>query len=599
MNTKIACFFVLITLNCLVSAQLMAEVDLSVKWASGVSSDQQKTLKNLIKDSENALKHDQPSVEINDTALWKLWAKQQSKKLKKRFSANAYYDTVINIEFDYPTSIVFNITPQQPYRLGDIRLMDTIKSPLKHSQGATSSSVDLTTLSIQPGQPAIANQVIAAESEIVQAIEKQGCFLYVKTQHRAKQRTDQPLIDVTYETDIGPEARIKHYNFEGLESVKESYLRKIISLETPACYSKTIIQNAIIELQETNLFRQIDIRLPKQPDANGFIDVVFIVEERSHRTISSGINFSDDSQFGLELGWQHRNFWGSAEHFSSTFEINDLGWEIENTLKKPMFLDDNQSLNLSQRLGQENTDAYDSSFIGISAAINRVFYKHWLGSIGIDYEFSTIEENNEERDFSIFKFPLSISHDTRTDILNPTSGHHIGLQITPFIAEDEQFQSVTLTSMFYWPLPFWKRSIIATRLSGGQISGTDKENVPAPDRFYTGGGGSVRGYPFQSLGPRDSNQNPEGGLIFIESSFEWRLPLYENIGAVLFADGGNSFDDFDDPQADQIFWGGGIGLRYYTDFGPIRFDVATPFDDTEELDIDENVQLYFSIGQSF
>lgn len=105
----------------------------------------------------------------------------------------------------------------------------------------------------------------------------------------------------------------------------------------------------------------------------------------------------------------------------------------------------------------------------------------------------------------------------------------------------------------------------------------------------------MRGYKYQSLGPRDSDDDPLGGKALFEVSVEPRWKISEEWGLVAFLDGGMVYDDFKDYGRDMR-WGAGVGIRYYTVIGPVRFDVATPLNPRDD---DDALQFYISIGQSF
>jgi translocation and assembly module TamA len=120
-------------------------------------------------------------------------------------------------------------------------------------------------------------------------------------------------------------------------------------------------------------------------------------------------------------------------------------------------------------------------------------------------------------------------------------------------------------------------------------------DVPGDDRFYSGGGGSVRGYAFQAIGPFAANDTPLGGRSLAEASIEGRARLTDRIGAVAFIDAGNVSDE-EYPTFDNLRAGIGVGVRYMTPAGPLRLDVATPLNPSDR---DEAVQVYISIGQAF
>ena len=130
----------------------------------------------------------------------------------------------------------------------------------------------------------------------------------------------------------------------------------------------------------------------------------------------------------------------------------------------------------------------------------------------------------------------------------------------------------------------------------GSIAGAPAAAVPANWRFYAGGGGSVRGYPFQSIGPRTAANTPFGGDGLLEAGLELRQRFGGNWGAVAFVDAGEVSVNENPAAGGALAVGVGMGLRYYTPIGPVRVDLATPLDPAEG---DAAVQLYIGIGQAF
>jgi translocation and assembly module TamA len=129
------------------------------------------------------------------------------------------------------------------------------------------------------------------------------------------------------------------------------------------------------------------------------------------------------------------------------------------------------------------------------------------------------------------------------------------------------------------------------------MGGADLADIPANWRFYAGGGGSVRGYAYNTLGPTGPfGLAVVGGRSLFLASAELRVKVTDTIGLVPFFDAGNafatSFPNFSEPLATSV----GVGLRYYTAIGPIRADVAFPLD---RRDARAPVALYVSIGQAF
>ena len=139
--------------------------------------------------------------------------------------------------------------------------------------------------------------------------------------------------------------------------------------------------------------------------------------------------------------------------------------------------------------------------------------------------------------------------------------------------------------------------VLAARTRVGSIVGEETEVIPANKRFYAGGGGSIRGFEFQKVGPLDDDEDPLGGRSVLELGFEARIRLTETIGLVPFIEGGTVFDssfpDFDE----ELLWSAGLGLRYFTAIGPVRLDVGFPLNGRDG--VDGLFEFYVSLGQAF
>ena len=142
---------------------------------------------------------------------------------------------------------------------------------------------------------------------------------------------------------------------------------------------------------------------------------------------------------------------------------------------------------------------------------------------------------------------------------------------------------------------FGSRVVLAGRVRLGTIAGAPRDAIAPSRRFYAGGGASVRGYGYQDIGPRDPNNVPIGGRSLSEFSIEARVKAFGNFGVVPFFDGGNIYTS-PLPKFTDFRYGAGIGLRYYSSFGPIRLDIGTPLNPQKG---DARVAVYVSLGQAF
>ena len=196
--------------------------------------------------------------------------------------------------------------------------------------------------------------------------------------------------------------------------------------------------------------------------------------------------------------------------------------------------------------------------------------------------------------------PVSFIWDNTDKVLDATRGFRVQIDGAP--TTDTLNNNVNFTRLYglyshYFKVVNSPRTVLAGRLGLGSMIGTSVDNIPPDIRFYAGGGSSVRGIGFQLASPLDEEDDPIGGRSLFELSLEARLRVSKSIGVVAFLDGGIAFSsqypDFDEnPRL-----GSGLGLRYHTPIGPLRFDVGVPLN--RRSGIDDKYQIYVSLGQAF
>ena len=207
----------------------------------------------------------------------------------------------------------------------------------------------------------------------------------------------------------------------------------------------------------------------------------------------------------------------------------------------------------------------------------------------------------DEDEFLLVGLPLSLTYDITDDLLNPTQGIRLSLTTTPFpqaIGSSLNMVRSRLSASGYHDFSDGGDTVLAGRVIVGTLFGPETGDVPADRRFYAGGGGTIRGYDFQSVGPQDAFGDPLGGRSMLATSLEMRQTLFGDVGLVGFVDGGTVYDTSVPDFEERLRFGAGVGVRYYTDFGPIRFDVGVPINPEDRSD-QPPVSVYISLGQAF
>jgi translocation and assembly module TamA len=192
-----------------------------------------------------------------------------------------------------------------------------------------------------------------------------------------------------------------------------------------------------------------------------------------------------------------------------------------------------------------------------------------------------------------------LRHDNTDNPLDPTRGTRFEINVSPYMGltdHDTNFTSVSLSGSQYLSIDDDGDYVLAARARTGTIIGEERGNLPSNKRYYSGGGGSIRGYEYQKVGPLDDDHDPLGGRSVLELGFEFRARVTKSFGVVPFVEGGNVYAR-SEPEDISLLWAAGLGFRYYTAVGPLRFDVAVPLDKREN--VDDDYQFYISLGQAF
>ncbi len=444
-------------------------------------------------------------------------------------------------------------------------------------------------------------KILLAQVQLQNNIGKDRCYFDLSVNNRVKLDRVGYTGDVALVADVGREGHFGPVRFKGNGSVKESYLRRLMPWHEGDCFRREKLEAYKTALLQSGLFAQADIDLPEDgPAEDGAVPMTLSLKERAQRTISAGLTYYSDEGPGGVLTWTHRNFLGAAEKFEAGLNLSLIKQSLSADFTKPFFFRKDQSLSLNTEIRRQDTDAYEELGFDFGGAVKRKFGHHLTASTGLDASLLRIDDHTLKttETYGLLSAPQSLAYDTRDDTLDPHRGVNLNLTAEPFfdlLGQADPFVKTQFTGSTYLAIGESESVVLATKGSIGSIWGADVDAVPATERFYAGGGGSVRGYGYQEVGPQ-KNDDPTGGLSLATLSLELRTKITEKFGGVAFVDTGSVSED-STPDFSNMAVGAGIGVRYYTSFGPVRFDIATPL--TQKEDVDQNYQFYISIGQAF
>ncbi len=508
--------------------------------------------------------------------------------------AEGYYDGDISEQFlrrENHFNISLTIKPGPLYHYGEISVNFIGEKPEENIQNKITDSMN-----IKPGEPARADPVVAAEANILSNLPQYGYPFANDIESDIIIDHKTQVMNVTFGVETGTRRHMGRVKLEGLTSVDPNFITKFIRWEEGDYYEQRYIDQLRSRIITSNLFSGVNIEV--EPAGEDSTTIIVNHIEAKHRTIGTSAGYSTAEGIGGEVSWQHRNFMGDGERLKVTARASEIEQSLAGLLEIPHFKRLDQTLSFEGAVKRQDTDAFFAHVIDARAGIDRVITDDLALLANVELEYNDVTDALGERDFLLVSLPFGFRWDSSDNLLDPNRGLRASLITAPgFGVGDDSFKflKTEFRASSYFSLTEAENFILALRTRLGSIIGVDNETLSATKRFYSGGGGSIRGYAFQGVGPLAIDGNPIGGRSVNEFATELRWKFENNLGFVIFAEGGNVYETTT-PKFNDLRYSAGVGARYATGFGPIRFDVALPLNKRPG---DSDFQIYISLGQAF
>lgn len=411
-------------------------------------------------------------------------------------------------------------------------------------------------------------------------------------------------LSVEIDLDQGPLVSFGDLVITKPSAVREKALRRIAGFPTGERFSPAEVETVLARLRRTRAFSSVTLTEADTVDPDGSMDMKLAVTDQKPRRIGFGAEYSTQDGAALSAFWLHRNFYGGAERLRFDVSIKNIStvssgidYGVSGRLDVPaIYGADTHGFTL---IALEHLDepTFETDRAEVRFGFTRPLSEYLSIESGIGFVWSHTNDDLGEREFTLVTLPTTITWDKRNNSLNPRQGHYVALQLTPYAGLNGSQSGGRLyaDARGYFGYGDGDPTVLATRLQLGSVVGSDIEGTPPEYLFHSGGGGTVRGQPYQSLNVDLGNGDETGGRSFAALSVELRQDLTENLGVVAFADAGYVGEGSQFDNNGEWHSGAGLGVRYQTGLGPIRFDVAGPTGG----ETSDGVQFYIGIGQAF
>ncbi|GLK84503.1 autotransporter assembly complex protein TamA [Ancylobacter defluvii] len=504
-----------------------------------------------------------------------------------------------------PVPVVVTVDPGPLFHFGRIAILDAnTRRPLPDAPS-------LASLGLQPGEPALATTVVRSETVLTNHWRDAGHpFARVVDKDVVADHAVRQL-DVSFYVEPGPRATFGRFSVNGADFLTPRFIEDRIDIAPGTPYSPDVLNRLRRRLLEYESIASVRIIEADHLDPDGSLPITIEVSPRKPHYIGFSASYSSTDGSAINGYWGARNLFGGGETLRLDAQVSwfgqksdavpdadPFGYKVAATFMKPGIITARDDLLASAAVLREVTNAYVREAGTFLAGIRHRFNDEASLQISIDLEQSRVEDTTGINDYFIAGVPFEFNYDNTDNRLDPSKGIRFTGIAEPFAQlGDANGVPTLLNARFstYYALDEAKKYILAGRVAAGSMLGADLYDIPPQRRFYVGGGGSLRGYDYQSASPRNEDGIIIGGRSYFEASFEARIRVTDSIGVVPFFDMGSAFAS-EAPDFDEMKYSAGIGLRYYTAIGPLRFDVAFPLNPGPD---DGSYGIYVSLGQAF
>jgi translocation and assembly module TamA len=414
---------------------------------------------------------------------------------------------------------------------------------------------------------------------------------------------------VTYTIEPGPATRFGAGTITGLKILDPGYVERRLRWQRGAAYDAAKVEETRRALIATGLFSTVRITPTPDPANPGSALMSVDTVERPHRSVGAGVGYNTSQGAAAKVYWENRDLFGHAEYLRLSATGGQQVYALGATFRRPDFILTDQDFLATAEIADYTPTAYHSRRALTTFGVERRFDQIVTGGVALQLEKANVEEladvssiitsAQRTQRYALVAVPAYLKIDATDNLLSPTRGYRVQLSVTPshiFSSADLNYVSNLVSASTYWQLGNDGRAVLAGRAEVASLDGAPLLALPADQRIYVGGGGTIRPYAYQTAGPLAPNNDPIGGRSSLVLNFEARVKVTQQIGLVPFFDAGSDYESSVPQLGQRLLYGVGLGLRYYTAFGPLRLDLATPL---YRRSSDSPIQVYVSLGEAF
>jgi translocation and assembly module TamA len=521
-------------------------------------------------------------------------------------SSEGFFDAIVEVSTDaaaaagQPVTVILTVVPGRRYFLGSVTLD---APPVMPADLIASNFVPST------GDPIVADAIVGAEANISVKLPQNGYPFAQVGQRDILLDTELGTGDYTLPVVTGPRSYFGNILTLGNTAFDADHIAIMRRFEKGDLYDSRLVDDLRAALTATGLLSTVAVEPlasgETAPDGTPYADLLVRQEAGPPRTLAASAGYGTGQGFRAEGSWTHRNLFPPEGALTASAVIGTQEQSLWASFNRSNAGRRDRNFEISVTALHSNYEAFDAYTGRLGASLSHVstpiWQKKFTYSLGAELlatsetRFDLARNVRDRQLYYVAALPSQAGFDTSDDLLDPTRGFRLNLRLSPetVLGDGARFYARGMLEGSYYQAVA-DNLVLAARARVGSIAGISRAALPPSRRYYGGGGGSVRGFGYQQLGPRDPEVNPIGGRSVNEAAVEARY-RFGNFGVVGFVDAGQVYES-SLPKFNDWRFGVGVGGRFYTNFGPMRLDIATPINRQPG---EARVTVYVSLGQAF
>lgn len=365
------------------------------------------------------------------------------------------------------------------------------------------------------------------------------------------------------------------------------FVSHYIAIKTGDFYTSEQLAKTHNDLAKSGYFERVDIH-PEPENADASVPITINLEAKKHRHYAIGIGYDTDIGPLISAAYENRRLNQRGHFLNTALDVSPVLSTLDAEYSAPLSDPTNDFASMGVGLKREDTQSFKTLSAKLSGRLKHALDQGWKQTLFLDLDYEDFQIGSNTTQTLLLVPGGSWLKSVSNNAMRPSKGYRLKWDVSGSYKNplsDVSFVQAALSATYLYPLPWRSKFIGHSEL--GATWADQFELLPTSYRFYAGGINSIRGYAYKELGPKDNQGLVVGGRFLTVLSMEVEKAVFNEWGIAAFLDTGNAYN----PDNILLKTGVGLGVRWYSPFGPVRVDFALPLNDA-----DSSFQIHFAAG---